>query len=247
MGSGFCSKIPVINALSNVWRSLTLDWSRFNNHSLCAHTQKKHTGYSCLFCYIRSLSLRGFMTKKPRISIEPVELQSQLDHYEAVAKLNLTDENVSLKNVLEASLFLMDKYENSISQYCKNYNVTCSKCHKCLRLSNSWMLEIDAKFCMNYNLPEIIEEVTKKSLLSHSKECKNSSYSTWHDQKILLIHFMEAQKINIRKEFVINGVKFNYKCHVRELESQKDFQCYFLHNGKFFYDDNGVIKESCST
>ena len=63
-------------SLITVFRSFEGIWKNFDNHQLCM--QAKKAGLRCLFCQVRSLSLR-VNRAKIKVSLKPVEIMSQQD------------------------------------------------------------------------------------------------------------------------------------------------------------------------
>ena len=105
--SGFNSDSNVVNTVCNILRCLHDLFPVFDQHKLCEHSQKISTGYSCMFCLVRSLVYRT-SSGKTQNKVKPYEILSQLNHFKAIEMFDW-NENVDLKSMYIAVMNLMER------------------------------------------------------------------------------------------------------------------------------------------
>jgi hypothetical protein len=173
----FKSQFPAVDAVADIFRSFQEDWSYFQDHPLCAYNEKKETKFPCFLCFIRNISKRICKPKQTRMTMQPIEILSQLDQFKALVNHDFTKKPHNVKLMLEKTLQLIARYSSRFISENQNLNMECRTCSKVFLVGNTQLLEIDVPnseetHIWDKQLSTLIEAEVGKSFREHSELCQ---------------------------------------------------------------------------
>ena len=77
------------------------------------------------------------------MTMQPIEILSQLDQFKTLVNHDFTENTLGLKIMLEKTLELMNIYEPKLLEENMNLKMKCSECNQLIMYANTKMIEID--------------------------------------------------------------------------------------------------------
>ena len=238
--AGLISDGVVIPFLINFFRSFENHWGLFVKHELCKKPKCK-TGRRCLFCHLRSSTLRSNRIKQKR-SIKTMEMESQLDKFpDEITFLN--DFPIVISKMLEEiSSFDLD-FRNSFV----GGDLECGNCNKRFStgLFETIHLEIDDTCSGSIRgLQDIATKLEEKCARNHqdmSSKCKLMKLDL-ENKKMLVATIEGCHQVKFSER--IWFMDSNYETlSFSSVDSEKTVKTTFKFKGNFYTSYNGSLPE----
>ena len=209
----------------NVFRSFEQIWNKFENHIICKKAKNK-VGLRCMFCHIRSFSLR-VNSAKIKVSMNPVEIMSQSDQ--------LPDEEYDTNKFIDyfkKMLELIASYEESFQESFIMNHSTCDK--SILNLT----YDIDASDV------SILKEKSTRCLLQNlfNEKKRNCGENLNENAQLILLTFVNPTNIQICPEIELSDSKFRLISHVTQINNN-DFKTTINHSENYYSMVNNSFPE----
>ena len=200
-----------ISSIITVFRSFEGIWKDFDDHPLCMRAKK--AGLRCLFCQVRSLSLR-LNRAKIKVNLKPVEILSQQDQ---LPNIELLDYNFPkyFKKILEK----MELYEKKV--YSANFekSLQCRNCsenvHVCLHGSVK-----DISKLTSPSVETIMTKIVDDAAEKHNLNCRNASLKLTGLEKFIIMTFDLPNKIKVPSEICYKERNFIFISQVFQHEDK---------------------------
>ena len=189
-------------SLCSVWRS-------FEEHKLCQAPHSKE-GLRCMFCHIRSISLR-INRAKLKVKIKPHEFSSKLDQYD----LEVTE----LPEMLTTTIDLMTSYEPTLKNMIIN-RLECASCNSGLELSHNGVLMIAENESFDLEQSTTIEDAIHKIIkkqencVNHKQSCQSHDVRLDKEPLFFIVSFENPKLLELPQVIEIRGSKLHYISNV---------------------------------
>ena len=218
---------PFLSSVITVFRSFEGVWRNFDDHQLCMVAKSK-TGHRCLFCQMRSLSLR-LNRAKIKVNLKPVEIlsqQDQLPNHESFA----TDFKGYFYKVLEKIVL----YEEKLKDIIFGTTLVCQKCSVRENLILNATIE-DMSQVTNPSVDNILTKLIENvnSNHAHTTKCANPCLKSDGHEKVIVMTFEVPNQIVIPNEIFHEERKFKLACQVQQNE-ESGLKCSFTYQGKIY-------------
>ena len=207
-----------ISSVITIFRSFEGVWKEFDDHQLCMRAKPK-TGLRCLFCQVRSLSLR-MNRAKIRVNIKPVEITSQQDQLPNKAILQNNFAN-HFHQVLEK----LELCEEKLKKANFGKNLICQNCSQNVEVCSHWTIHATKQNLSQLSRPSV-KTILSKLLSDAARKHDCSMYSrenilqTNGLEKFIVMTFETPNKIIVPDEFSYQERKFSFISQIYENEDK---------------------------
>ena len=190
-------------------------WTQFNDHVLCTSPVSK-LGLRCLFCQIRSFSLR-VNRAKIRQPMRPVELFSQMD------QLTSTESKTNFTDFFNEILNLVINYEAKLASAIFGKEESCIMCSSKVSLQNSFSkIKSETNIKNIPTIEDMMEGCMDKARKVHTKETKCNILKLKPPKlnQLIVLTFEDPTHVKLSPRITCSVGQFKLLCFVARNESK---------------------------
>jgi hypothetical protein len=216
-----CSVITIFRSFEGIWKE-------FDDHPLCSRAKTK-TGLRCLFCQVRSLSLR-LNRAKIKVNLKPVEILSQLDQLP-------NKEDINFPNYFYQVLKKIELYEEKVIEASLGKSLICQNCSHNIQVGNLWSMHArkqDISQLENPSVRTILSKLLDDAAVKHKCTVKRKvSLKTNGLDKFIIMTFESPNKISIPEEISFQERNYSFISQVYE-DKDKNLKSSFKYKNDLY-------------
>ena len=234
--AGIASDGVVIPFIINIFRGLEQHWNLFGKHALCTKPKCK-SGSRCLFCHLRSVTLR-FNRNKYRRRMKPMELESQISKLPSEKEF-LDAFPSKVKNIVETIV----SYDLDFRHSFIGGNLECASCKTKFSAGLFETIHLDPVFAKNImSVHDISNQIEEIIVQIHNEKSKGCNYFQLKSrmQQMLLVTTENSNEVEFNESISLFNTTFRV-LSFSSLNSCTEVQTTFKFKGDFYTSLNGSI------